>query len=259
MTTLTCNNLTTGYTRPHAVLRGINARFESGVTAIIGPNGAGKSTLLRTLLATQPLWTGSVLLDDKPLHDIPPRKRARRIAYIAQRPIVSTDFTVREVVALGRYAAPASKQAVDHAIERADLTEHAHRPFHTLSIGQQQRVAVARALAQLQGAQPRSVLLADEPVSAMDPAHAHLTFTILRELALAGVIVLIVLHDLTHAIRIADDALILDANGALAAHGPAEQTLDPRTLQRIFAVTFDMATLPHGKALIPAGAGNISP
>ncbi len=259
MTTLTCNNLTTGYLRPQPVLRAITARFESGVTAIVGPNGAGKSTLLRTLLATHPLWTGSVLLDDKSIHTIPPRHRARRIAYIAQRPTVSADFSVREVVALGRYAATSSKQTVEHAINRTDLAEHAYRPFHTLSVGQQQRVALARALAQLQGAESTAVLLADEPVSAMDPAHARHTFSVLRELAREGVVVLIVLHDLTHAIRIADNAVILDATGALAAHGPAEHTLDPVTLQTIFGVPFDKAHLQHGMALIPAGAGTIPP
>lgn len=257
MTQLRCESLTTGYSRGSPVLKEVTAHFEPGITALIGPNGAGKSTLLRAILGTLPLWSGRILLDDTPISTMPTRIRARRVAYIAQRSTVSTAFNCREVVELGRFSNTHASDVVDRALHRTEISDLAEIPFHNLSMGQQQRVALARVLAQLDSSEADSVLLADEPVASMDPAHARHCFALLRELANAGTAVIIVLHDLTHAIRTSDYALLLDADGSVAAAGPSQHTLTPHTLRNVFSVPFDHAQLTHGPALIPAGADTI--
>ena len=254
MSILACDALTTGYARNKPVLRDISLAFDPGITVVIGPNGAGKSTLLRALLGTHPVWSGSVLLQGQPLHSVPPRQRALRMAYLAQRSTVSSNFSVREVIALGQYASQPSSRAIDDALERIGMADHAERPYHALSVGQQQRIALARVLAQLAGREDGAVLLADEPVAAMDPAHASRCFALLRTLAAQGTAVVIVLHDLTQAIRIADRAAALAPDGTLAGTGPATELLEPEQLRAIFGVAFDAAILRHGPALIPGEA-----
>lgn len=254
MSILSCDALTTGYAPNKPVLRDISLAFDPGITVVIGPNGAGKSTLLRALLGTHPVWSGAVLLHGKPLQATPPRRRAIRMAYLAQRSTVSSNFSVREVIALGQYASQPSSRAVYNALERVGMSDHAERPYHALSIGQQQRIALARVLAQLTAKEDGSVLLADEPVAAMDPAHASRCFSILRTLADQGAAVVIVLHDLTQAIRIADRAGVLAPDGTLAGTGPANELLQPEFLRGIFGVSFDAVALAHGPALVPGGA-----
>lgn len=253
---LQANNLTFAYRAGRPVVNSVSFALEPGtVMGVVGPNGAGKSTLVRLLLGSLTPVSGSVLLDGVTVASMPHRARAKRIAYVPQRPAVAFAFTVREYVGLGRYAlggAPGA-DAVDSALRRVDLRERADDPFPILSVGQQQRAALARALAQLDhgpGGGRGTVLLADEPVSAMDPRHALQTMAILRGLAGGGTAVAVVLHDVTLALRSCDRAVVLDEAGRLAAAGPAEQTLTPSVLDPVFAVRFTF--VGDGGALIPA-------
>jgi iron complex transport system ATP-binding protein len=145
-----------------------------------------------------------------------------------------------------------------------ELADRAREPFADLSIGQQQRAALARALAQLDqtpekqgGNQPETpprYLIADEPVSAMDPRHALAALSLLRHLAHhAAIGVVVVLHDLTAARALADDAVLLDESGRLAAQGPAAEVLTPAALRPVFGVDFAELTSPDlpAPALIP--------
>ncbi len=232
------------------------------VTALVGPNGSGKSTLLRLMLGSIRPSAGSVTIAGKPTCRLPSRQRARSIAYIAQRPDSAFAYCVREVVALGRLALgtgpAADRRAVDAALEAMELSELADRPLPALSVGQQQRVAIARAIAQLDSSpsptadHPR-VLLADEPIAALDPRHAEQTLAALSQLARTGrdspspLAVVVVLHDLQAASRWADDALLMDG-GRLAANGPASEVLTPNVLGPAFAVRFNS---PAPGVLIP--------
>ena len=109
-----------------------------------------------------------------------------------QRSTVSAAFTVREVVELGRFALPPSRRRVDQALADLDLQEGADRPYPALSVGQQQRVTLARAVAQLAS---DGHLVLDEPTSAMDLRHVRDTMKLLRRLADGGATVLVALHD----------------------------------------------------------------
>lgn len=257
--TLACANLAYAYRRAAPLLRTISHAFAPGrVTVLVGPNGAGKSTLLRLLAGLLPPASGSVTLGGRSLADLSPADRARAIAYVPQRPVVAFPFPVRRVVELGRHALPPDPRAVDDALAALDLTPLAQTSFHALSAGQQQRVALARAVAQLDRRvvtpspdSPR-FLLADEPIAALDPRHVVASLGLFRALASRGVGVVLVLHDLTAARRVADDALLLASGGVLDASGPAPAVLTPAALAPAFGVAFAEASLPDGPAaLVP--------
>ncbi len=268
--------------RGRKVLCGLTAEFLPGVvTAVVGPNGAGKSTLLRVALGLLTPQSGTVRLGPIPVSAIPARQRARSLVYVPQRSEVAFAFTARELVAMGRYAAgegPSehAHRAVTRVLALMELADRAGDRVGELSAGQQQRVTFARALLQIEvaleaaasshpapndaSALPRHpILLADEPISAMDPRHALQTLGLLRELAASGVAVGVILHDLTLAARVADRALLLGAGGALAAHGPAADVLTPAILGPVFGMPLERITTPGGSVLIGPAAGLPAP
>lgn len=163
--TLQTRDLTFGYRAGAPTIEGVSLTFPPAqVTAIVGPNGAGKSTLLRLIAGLRTPWRGEVLLDDRPIAEKPARERASKLAFVSQRPAIAGAFTAEEVVRLGRYALPRSEPAIESAIAALELDDLRHRPLLELSLGQQQRVAVARALAQL--GLPRRRPHRDELISA---------------------------------------------------------------------------------------------
>jgi iron complex transport system ATP-binding protein len=252
---LSIDEVSFAYSPAKPVLRGVSARLEAGVvTAIVGPNGAGKSTLCRVAVGVLRPGSGSVALGGEDVHALGHRERARRVAYVPQKTSIAFAYTVRQYVALGRYssAGGGDEAAVERALSRMDLLGRAGDPLPELSAGQQQRAAVARALAQLDGAGEVKSLLADEPVSAMDPLHALQTMAVLREAAGEGAAVGVVLHDLSLALRWCERAVVLDSSGSVAAAGPVGGVLTPETLQRVFGVRFVRLEAPGGASALVA-------
>jgi iron complex transport system ATP-binding protein len=255
---MAAKNLTFGYGTDSPVLRGLDAEFPAGaLTAILGPNGAGKSTLLKLLAGLLRPGDGAVSLDGAAPSALSARRRAKQLAYVPQRGSLAFPFSVAQVVRLGRYAADGDHDgAVDRALETMAIAHRAGEPFGVLSTGQQQRVTLARALAQLDPARPGQVLLADEPISAMDPRHALAAMNVLVELARhGGLAVVAVLHDPTLALRLADRVLLLNGRGEKAAEGPAEQVLTPENLENVFGVAFERLTSREtgSRAIVPVG------
>ncbi len=235
------------------ILPGISHVFAPGkLTAIVGPNGAGKSTLLRLLAGLLIPDGGDVLAGGTSVRTMSAAARASRLVYIPQRSSVAFAFTVRQVVAMGRLAAGEgpSSPAVARAIEQAELAYVADAPVGHLSVGQQQRVTLARALAQVDrgdGQFGATALLADEPVSAMDPAHAVRTMAVLRALVERGLSVVVVLHDLGLVLRTADEVLLFDASGQIVGAGPVGSTLTAATAASVFQTPFDALVDPAGR------------
>jgi iron complex transport system ATP-binding protein len=231
------------------VLRDVSGRAESSrVTVIIGPNAAGKSTLLRCIIGSLRPRKGRVLIDGQPSHQTRPSRLARCIAYVPQRAIVSAAFTVRQVVELGRYALAPDSARVADAIEKLDLTDVVDRPYPRLSAGQQQRVSLARSIAQLEEG---GHLILDEPTSAMDLRHVASCMRLVRELTDRGASVVLAMHDLTLAASIADDVWILD-RGRLIAAGTASDVLQVERLRAVFGIGFEwLATTDGRRRLIP--------
>jgi len=221
------------------VLGGITAAFTRGeLVAIVGPNGAGKSTLLSCLAGLLKPDAGVALLDGGPIAALPGRHRARRLAFLAQTPEIAWDVDVRAFVGLGRtphlgaFGPSAEDQAaVDAAIVSAGLEAFAERPVTRLSGGERARALIARALAG-----QTDWLLADEPLTGLDPGHALDALALFRRLAHdQGKGVIITLHDLNLAARFADRVLIL-SDGDLVVDGPPEVALTPEILSKVYGV-----------------------
>ncbi|WP_296571977.1 ABC transporter ATP-binding protein [Phreatobacter sp.] len=222
----------------HPVLRDVTLAVAAGaLLAVVGPNGAGKTSLLRAVAGLAP-FTGTIRLGGETLGAGAAAARARRIAYLPQRSELAWALSVRDAVLLGRLphgdpfsrATPEDGRAVAAALDRLGLAALAGRPVTELSGGERARVMLARALAT-----EAPLLLADEPTTALDPAHQLAVLGLLREIAAEGRTVLAVLHDLTLAARFADTVAVLD-QGRLMAAGPPEETLSEALLGTVFGL-----------------------
>lgn len=227
------------------LLDGVSLRLQPGeVGAVLGPNGAGKSTLLSVLAGLRAPDAGQVALGGRPLPSLAAAALALERAVLPQDTGVAFDFSVRDVVELGRYphrGAPTRDEAgiVQAAMALTGVGHLAGRALNSLSGGERARAQLARVLAQiwhpLPGGRPRWLLL-DEPTAALDLRHQHATMATVRRWARGqGVGVLAVLHDPNLALRYADRVWVLDG-GRLQAGGAPAQTLTPALLQRVWGV-----------------------
>lgn len=238
--------VTFGYHSATPVVQGVSAKLRPGrVTALIGPNASGKSTLLRLLLGIETPWQGTVRIGGLEVGKLGAKDRARWVSYVPQNPGSRFAFTVRQIIAMGRFGQNRimAEPAIDAAVEQAGLGELQHRVFAELSGGQQQRVILARA--ELQAGRGGRVMLLDEPGSHLDLAHAHTTMARLRDLAATGLAVLVVVHDLNLAAGYADDAWLLD-QGQLVAAGPWDRVLRPEVLSPVYGIQIDAVQQGEG-------------
>jgi ABC-type hemin transport system ATPase subunit len=240
------------YPKAPLVLDRISCTIAPGtITAIVGPNGSGKSTLIRLLAGLRSPESGTITLDDQHLASISPKDRAKSIAFIEQRPNLAFDFAVRRVVEFGTHSQASANNRLDDALARFELADIASTPYGHLSVGQQQRVSIARAWVQI-AQNPSGYLLADEPCSAMDPKHTQSTMSALKELADSGIGVGVVIHDLTSAARWAEHAIVLDQIGTIAEQGSADTVLTDKVLSSVFEVDIRRHLLKNGSpVLIP--------
>jgi iron complex transport system ATP-binding protein len=255
MSALIAENVSVRLGKPK-VLSGISLRLRTGaLTVVVGPNGAGKSTLLRTLAGLVVPAEGRVALDGTALHRMRPSERARAIAYLPQGGAIAWPLPVEEVVALGRMPygegpgrlRPEGRQAVADAVVQVGLSGFERRPASELSGGERARVLLARALAV--GA---PVLLADEPVAALDPRHQLVVLEVLKARAARGGTAVAVMHDLGLAARFADEIVLLES-GRLRACGPPAEVLTPAALAESFGVAARVET-SGGRLVIVAEA-----
>lgn len=251
--TIRLDQLTFAYPRSEHVLRAVSLlAAPRNFVAVVGPNGAGKSTLLRLAAGLLRPDSGAAEIDGTPSHRLSPRSRAERLAYIAQRPTVAGGFTTREVVALGRFALRRDPDAVDRALDAVRLTDRADAVFNQLSAGQQQRAAIARALAQVDAPDTSGrCILADEPIAALDPAHASIVLKLLYAFTRRGGTVLASLHDLTAALRWTDLTLVLGADGSPIGVGPSAEALRPESLRAAFGADFAIGDVAGARIVVP--------
>ena len=223
------------------------------VTAILGPNGAGKTSLLRAIAGLVALSAGQVMLDGGALAALTLQARARRIGYLPQNGQPAWALTVRELVALGRlphrspFAAlsPADADAIDTAMAATDIAHLADRTVDTLSGGEKARAKFARVLAA-----ETDWILADEPLANLDPPHQQDVLRLMRAAADAGKGVIVVLHQLDAAARVADDVLVL-RDGRTLAFGPSPAVLTPETLEAAFDMPMDVFDHQGRIAILP--------
>jgi iron complex transport system ATP-binding protein len=195
------------------------------VSAIVGPNGSGKTTLVRALAGLVEC-SGEVEVGGSDVFALTPAERAQRVAYLPQSSELSAMLSVRQVVALGRYAArpghfgfgSQDDGAVSRALARVNAEALAQAIYPKLSGGQKRLVLLARALAT--GA---STLLLDEPTASLDVRHALGLFELLASLAAEGYTVVVVLHDLDDVQRYAGHVCLLEAGRVRFAGSPSAQ------------------------------------
>lgn len=235
-----------------AILASVSASFLPGkVTAVLGPNGAGKSTLLACLAGLRTPDMGDVLIGGVSRAVLDRRELARRIGFLPQTADVHWDVDVQTLVGLGRFPhrgrwgeSAVDRVAVAQAMATTDVTQFAARRVQTLSGGERARVLLARVLA----GTPQW-LLADEPLANLDPAHQLDGLDCLRSAAAAGAGVVVVLHDLNHAARVADQVLLL-RDGKLVAHGPPDAVLTEALIAQTYGVDTYLGTTPAGQRFI---------
>lgn len=227
------------------------------VTCLLGPNGAGKSTLLKVLSGALPPSQGEVQFTQRSLDRWVPGELAGVRAVLSQSTTLGFAFRAIEVVALGRSphvrqsSAALDRQIIEAAMSEADITHLADRRYPTLSGGEQQRVQLARVLAQLMdgsGDAGGRLLVLDEPTASLDLAHQQQVLAIARDFSRAGGTVLAVLHDLNLAASVADSVCLLKG-GRLAISGWPGDVLTTATIDDVFAIR--TAILDHPGQVIP--------
>lgn len=218
---------------------GASLSFGPGeLVAVLGPNGAGKTSLLLAMLGQTKPVRGSVTLGGEDCLKMAPGERARRISYLPQRRPLAWPNKVRDVVALGRFAHGAAigrlgsvdTRAVDAALGDCDLHNLADRNTDSLSGGELARVHFARAMAAR-----APLLVADEPVAALDPRHQFRIAELIRRFVTGGGGALVVLHEVALAARFAD-RLVWMTGGRIVAEGTPRETLTARIMADVYGV-----------------------
>lgn len=227
----------------------VSLEVEAGqVVGIIGPNGSGKTTLLRTVYRVLRPRLGRVVVGEDDLWDLRPSEAARRIAAVVQEPRSDFEFTVREVVAMGRsphqsaFARESAddRQRVHDALVRVSIAELAARPFNTLSGGEKQRALIARALVQ-----EARVLILDEPTNHLDIRYQLEVLELIRGV---GVTTLMSIHDVNLAAEFCECVVVLHG-GRIQAAGPVEKVLIPEVLEPVFGVRVERIARAGGRPL----------
>ncbi|SDG86612.1 ABC transporter ATP-binding protein [Pelagibacterium luteolum] len=241
-----------------AILADVGFALAPGkLNALIGPNGAGKSTLLRVILGLEPAARAHVTFAGEDFHALPRRTRAQMAALVEQSNSTDQPIDVHDVVMLGRLphqgvwsadTQDADETIVARALERVGMSKFAHRRFSTLSGGEQQRVHIARALAQ----QPKLILL-DEPTNHLDIAAQIAVMNILRSLAEEGLTILVTMHDLNLTAAWFDHIVALD-RGRVVAEGEPAAVIDSGFLADVYGVAATIIANPtSGRPMIAYG------
>jgi iron complex transport system ATP-binding protein len=197
--------------------------YPGELLTVLGANGAGKSTLFKLLSKEAKPTSGNILFNGLDLNACKSKSLANGRAILTQHQTLSIPFTTLEIVLMGRYAKFNTKPArndldiVDQVIEYTGIKEFQHRIYSTLSGGEQQRVQLARVLAQLWDSPEKSrLLLLDEPVSALDIQFQYLIMNLIKKLLKHNFTIITVLHDINLALQYADRFLLLKKGKVIA-------------------------------------------
>jgi iron complex transport system ATP-binding protein len=236
-----------------AAVRDVSFDVERGEwLALIGPNGAGKTSLLRAMCGLLE-FRGEIELEGRSVRELGRRELGRAIAFVPQTPVTPHELTVAEYVLLGRtphlgYLASegrGDRAAAHGALERLELLPFAERPLGSLSGGELQRAVLARALAQ-----EASVLMLDEPTTALDLGRQQQALELVDSLRCDGLTVVSTMHDLTLAGQYADRLILLD-RGAVVAAGTPGEVLDESTLSAYYGANVRIVDDEGGLFVLP--------
>ncbi len=230
------------------ILHDLSFEIEAGSwVGLLGPNGSGKTTLLRAISGVVP-YTGTLEFDGRSVRTWSPRGLAQRMAFVRQSPTLTFDFSVRQLILLGR--APHKRwlqsynrrdhELVQDALAQVELEGFGDRSVLSLSGGELQRVLLAQALVQ-----EADFLLLDEPTAHLDVHYQFAFMDQVQELVERSRTILAVFHDLELAARYADALLILD-DGRLVAEGPPASVLTADLIASVFRMEASVHAPPEG-------------
>ncbi|OOG18939.1 heme ABC transporter ATP-binding protein [Sphingobacterium sp. CZ-UAM] len=232
------------------LLKDITFQVRKGeVLAVLGANGAGKSTLMGVLCGEKKPDSGHIYLNGKSLSAYDAAALSRCRAMLSQQQQMTLSFKVEEIVLMGRYPhyrnTPTAHdyKVLAETMELCGVTAFADRDFLSLSGGEQQRVHLARVLAQIWD-NPDALLLLDEPISALDLHYQQKVLAIARALARKGFMVVLVVHDVNFAAMYADRILMLK-HGRKLFHGTPVEVLAQQEIYTIFSVESNVIMNPR--------------
>ncbi len=273
---LTADDVRFGYGAA-PVLNGVSLSVgRQGLVGILGPNGSGKTTLLRLLAGQLRPSGGAVRLDGRDVAGLPRAALARRMAVVPQETHLAFDYSVMEIVLMGRYPhlgpfeleGPRDLAIARDALAATRTAALEARPFNTLSGGEKQRVIIASALAQLdrrtapggaEGSQDEGLLLLDEPTASLDIGYQLDILALLRQLwADRHVSILVSTHDLNLAAGLCREMVLLKDGRVLAA-GPTEAVLTPANIRALYGVEAEVRAHPAAGHLTVVPIGRAAP
>ena len=244
---------------PHHVLNDVSFGVDRGtIVGLLGPNGSGKTTLVRIMAGMLRPDSGRVTLDGASVSEMPRRDLARRVALVPQETRTTFDFSVIDMVLMGRYPhlgrfeleRPADLEIARQALRATGTEALESRTFATLSGGEKQRVIIAAALAQAS-----DILLLDEPTTALDVGYQFEIAALLKRLnAEHGTTMIVSTHDLNLAAALCERVVLLKS-GSVIAHGPTTETLTAGNIRLLYDIEADVQFHPRAGHLtvVPLG------
>lgn len=239
-------NLCGGYAE-NQVIKNLSLDIaKGGFTAIAGPNGAGKSTLLKYLIKELGCPESTVFIEDRDIRQISQLEIARLVSFQGQYVPKSEEFTVREIVALGRFSygdVDRNTKEVEKALKLCRIEGLADKYVTRISGGEFQLAMLARTICQ-----NSDILALDEPINNLDPRHQIMLMDLLKDLSANGKTVLCVMHDLNAILRSCDKCILLK-DGSIFAYGETKSVLTEENIKTVYGI--DVQIIDHqGKAVI---------
>lgn len=235
------------------ILENVSVDFPANaITTVIGPNGSGKTTLLQALNGSTTVNSGKIYLDDQDYLSMAPRKRAQILSFLPQVRSTLPTIPVKTLVEHGRFPhlgfsrkiGIEDRKIIENAMKLADVTEYAYQSVDTLSGGVRQRVFLAMQLAQ-----NCDYLVADEPTTYLDLPSQKKIMSIYRELRDAGKTIILVLHDLTQALQISDNIVLVNEQKIIAS-GKPEALIKSGIIEEVFNLKIKQFEDEEGKYIV---------
>lgn len=217
-------------------LNNINIDIEDHCTGLLGPNGSGKTTILKILSGILSVTDGDVTIDDQSILDISKKELSKKIAVVSQDLEPTFDFTVREIIEMGRYPylntfgflSKSDKLVIDNTIKMLDLSSLSNDKVDEISSGQKQKVRIARALVQ----EPKYLLL-DEPTSNLDLANKILIVDVINKIISNGTKVIVTSHDLRFISEVTSKCFMI-SQGAIIHQGESKKIINKKNILDLF-------------------------
>lgn len=248
MKVLEVNNLSFAYSKAHPVFHNVNFSLEAGeIFTILGPNGVGKSTLLHCLVGLLVPNEGKVIVDGKELGNVKHKTLAQQVAYVPQDYHTNSNLTVLDYLLTGRapylsfLQTPHQKdvQLAENYLQHFHLSSFRDHPLISLSGGQQQLIAIIRALLQ----EPRLLIL-DEPMAALDLSRQYEILKLIQDLSQQKITIILTTHLPDHALMLPTTIGLLDSKGSMVT-GSCEELMTTEQLERIYHVPLTLTYLPQ--------------